>query len=284
MFSLAATPRAGRNIDAASTSLGSAVAGNWSIVPSPNGGAAPTTLSAVTCVTASDCWAVGPEINHTLFNANTTVMRWDGSSWEVVPSPSVEKETNALFDITCVSSSSCWAVGHNHSFETLRDQTLIQHWDGASWQIVPSPNVGTGSSTLHGVACASESDCWAVGVETSGNLAKTLIERWNGISWTIHDSPNIAGQDNGLNAVTCLSASDCWAVGHSGVAGTRSSLVARWNGTAWTVSALPNELLAQENTLTSVACNSTSDCWACLVFRERTREGSPGWPEMPVVA
>jgi hypothetical protein len=241
--------------------LSSTAAGRWSIITSPDGGFAPTSLSAVTCVAASDCWAVGrTEIGQTY--ANTALMRWDGSSWKVVPSPSVEKETNGLVAITCVSSSSCWAVGYRITLQTVQVQTLTLHWDGASWQIVPSPNVGTGFNALYGVACASESDCWAVGFENGGNLAQTLIERWDGTSWTIHDSPNVGTQHNVFEAVTCLSGSNCWAVGYSGVTGAKSSLVASWDGTAWTASALPNQLSAQENTLYSVVCNSASDCWA----------------------
>jgi hypothetical protein len=256
------SPSSGRA--AASPSMPSAslaADASWSIVNSPNAGFAPTLLSAVTCVAASDCWAVGrSDIGHTY--TSTTLMRWDGSSWNVVPSPSVQNMTNGLVDITCVSSSSCWAVGYTINIQTVQVQTLTLHWDGTSWQIVASPNLGNGFNALYGVACASDSDCWAVGFENGGNLAQTLIERWNGISWTIHGSPNVGSQHNVLNAVTCVSSSDCRAVGYSGAAGAKSALVAQWDGTAWTASALPNPPLAQENTLSSVTCNSASDCWA----------------------
>src|ERR1700726_1675758 len=99
--------RLGGNAKSAATNfLTPAAAGQWSIASSPNAGSAPTLLSAVTCVTTSDCWAVGrSEIGQTY--TNTTLMRWDGSSWKIVPSPSVDKQTNGLVAITCVSSSSC---------------------------------------------------------------------------------------------------------------------------------------------------------------------------------
>ncbi len=239
----------------------SAVTGSWSIAPSPNGGFAPTSLSAVTCVTASDCWAVGrTEIGHTY--ANTALLHWNGSSWQVTPSPSVEQETNGLVDISCVSSSSCWAVGYRIILQTVQVQTLILRWDGVSWQIVPSPNVGSGFNALYGVSCSSESDCWAVGFKNGGSQATTLIHRWDGVAWTVHDSPNVGSQNNVLNAITCLSSSDCRAVGYSGAAGAKSSLVAQWNGSAWTGSVLPSQPLAQENNLTSITCNSASSCWA----------------------
>src|SRR4029077_8429548 len=41
---------------------------------------------------------------------------------------------------------------------------LLVHWDGNSWTDVASPNTGhTQSNNLAGIACASSSDCWAVG-------------------------------------------------------------------------------------------------------------------------
>lgn len=242
-------------------SLDAAASGTWSVVTSPNGGDAPTSLSAATCVSASDCWAVGrTEIGQTY--ANTALMRWDGNSWNIVPSPSVEKVTDGLVDITCVSSSSCWAVGYTITFETVQVQTLTLHWDGSSWSIIPSPNVGTGFSALYGVACSSDSDCWAAGFSNGGSAAQTLIERWDGNAWTVQSSPNVGSQSNVLNGITCLSASYCQAVGYTGMAGAKNSLVMSWDGTTWTASALPNQLTAEENTLYSVTCNSTADCWA----------------------
>lgn len=249
----------GPTADSSTMPQSSATAPSWSIFPSPNGGATTTFLSAVTCVTASDCWAVGRTDDG---YSETVLMRWDGDSWKVVPSPSVEKAANGLVDITCLSSSSCWAVGYQITVFPAGVHTLVQHWDGTSWQIIPSANAATGFSALYGVACTSDTDCWAVGFHNSGSLAQTLIERWDGTSWQIVSSPNVGSDHNVLAAVTCLSASDCRAVGYTGVEGATNAVVAQWNGTAWTSSALPQQPNSQEDLLRSVTCNSTSDCWA----------------------
>jgi hypothetical protein len=234
---------------------------HWSIVSSPNAGYSPTSLSATTCVTASDCWATGrTEIGQTF--ANTALLHWDGNSWSVVPSPSIAQQTNGLVDITCLSSSSCWAVGYIINIRTVQVQTLALHWDGTSWLIVPTPNVGNGFNALYGVACTSDSNCWAVGFSNQSSAAQTLIEKWDGQSWKVQNSPNVGTSNNVLNAVICLSASDCRAVGYRGMAGAKNSLIAQWDGTAWTASTLPNQPLAEENTLTSIVCNTSTDCWA----------------------
>src|SRR5207244_1023032 len=86
----------------------------------------------------------------------------------------------------------CWAVGY-YANDTGTFQTLIEHWAGTSWAIVNSPNPVVLDSLLIDVACASASECWAVGFyNPTGALSQTLIERWDGTSWTIVTSPNVA--------------------------------------------------------------------------------------------
>jgi hypothetical protein len=45
--------------------------------------------------------------------------------------------TSYLQDVTCTSASDCWAVGYYYNDNA---QTLIEHWDGTKWAVVPSPN------------------------------------------------------------------------------------------------------------------------------------------------
>src|SRR5215472_14250295 len=49
------------------------------------------------------------------------------------------------------------------------------------WSVVSSPNVGTTSNSLYGVAVVSPNDVWAVGTSTNA----TLIENWNGTQWNV---------------------------------------------------------------------------------------------------
>ena len=87
--------------------------------------------------------------------------------------------------------------------------TLIEHWNGSSWSIVPSVNNGT-YNHLRGVAAVSPGDVWAVG--TDGTYP--LIERWNGSNWSIFASPQPSGggADFGVTAITSC---DVWAVGRT---------------------------------------------------------------------
>jgi hypothetical protein len=242
---------------------------SWTIVSSPNTSATDyNSLSGVTCVSASECWAVGYYFTSDNFVDQTLIERWDGTSWSIVSSPNTSTtEANVVLGVTCVSASECWAVGYYYGLDDLISQTLIERWDGTSWAIVSSPNTNTQSNLLLGVTCESASDCWAVGYYAfTGSVLQTLIERWDGTSWAIVSSPNTTTtQSNLLYGVTCGSASDCWAVGYYIVdAGSNlnQTLIERWDGTSWAIVTSPNTSTTQSNLLYGVTCGSASDCWA----------------------
>ena len=243
-------------------SLASGTQSSWAIVDSPN--SRPTATDnfplGVTCVSASDCWAVGYYDN----GANQTVIQhWNGTSWIVVSSPNTSPiQNNLLRGVTCNSASDCWAVGSYDNGGVL--QTLIEHWDGNGWTIVPSPNTSASQSNfLSGVTCTSALNCWAVGSYLAGSTYQTLIQRWNGTAWTIVTSSNTsASQNNFLSGVTCTSASNCWAVGSFNSTFAEQTLIERWDGTAWTIVTSPNVFITQNNILLGVTCASASDCWA----------------------
>jgi hypothetical protein len=190
-------------------------------------------------------------------------MRWDGSTWRTVPSPNVQGVlANILADVTCVSSSECWAVG-SYITKDVQVRSLIMRWNGSAWTIVESPNIGTTPwNGFNSVTCTSASQCWAVGF-TTASTAKTMIVRWGGSGWALVDSPNASEQSNVLHGVTCLVASDCWAVGSFSPDGvTKRALTVHWNGSTWKVVASADAPAAQESVLSGISCVSSTACWA----------------------
>src|SRR5437870_826974 len=171
-------------------------AANWAIVTSPNTSTTQNNLLGVTCVSASDCWAVG-SYDAGSGAPKSLIEHWDGRAWAVEPSPNASLPSNVLTDGTCVSASDCWAVGFSQSLVGAYNinQTLIERWDGTAWTIVTSPNTSALDNYLDSVTCVSASDCWAVGYYYTGNavesgMYQTLIEHWDGSSWAIVTSPN----------------------------------------------------------------------------------------------
>jgi hypothetical protein len=143
----------------------------------------------------------------------TLVEHWNGTLWSVVPSPNVGLNNNSLFSVTTVSANDVWAVGISTS-NSNNDQTLIQHWDGTQWSVVPSPNVGSQTNDLFEVAAASANDIWTVGRYINNeNVSLTLIQHWDGSKWSVVPSPNVGPGNNILQGLTMISANDVWAVG-----------------------------------------------------------------------
>src|SRR5207249_3566210 len=174
--------------------------GVWNVVPSPNTSSPQNYLSAVAAVAPNDIWAVGRSSNSLDAIQRTLVEHWDGTSWSIVPSPSPASANNALNAVVALSANNVWAVGY-YNADGYHGQTLVEHWDGSAWSVVPSPNVGSSSTTnaLWGVAAVSGSDIWAVGLYiTSTNYYLTLVEHWDGVNWTIVPSPSPGTTNNNL--------------------------------------------------------------------------------------
>jgi len=175
---------------------------------------------------------------------------------------SVTAEAGGLRGVSAVAASDAWAVGF-HPTTTDGDETLVLHWDGTSWQQVPSPSSGTRGSILNGVSAQSPSQAWAVGDFLTSTGAQGLVLRWDGSAWTIMVSPH-PGVADALTGVSVLSSSDAWAVGDDAprAAGTTQTLVLHWDGTSWTQVASPNPVAASSSVLAAVSVVSASDAWA----------------------
>src|ERR1700680_513673 len=70
--------------------------------------------------------------------------------WSAVTSPNVGTGNNFFAGVAAISTDNIWAVGWFVNGSGL-DQTLIEHWDGISWQVFPSPSSGTGDNFLESV-------------------------------------------------------------------------------------------------------------------------------------
>ena len=114
--------------------------------------------------------------------SSTLTEHWNGSSWNVVPSPNPlpsTKGNNFLTGVTSLAGNDVWAVGSTLDF-TLGEleQTMILHWDGAVWTVAASPNQGTGSNLLLGVSAAGGGVAFAAGsFQGAGGQSRTLVLR-----------------------------------------------------------------------------------------------------------
>ncbi len=114
----------------------------WSAapVPQPDGTrrGAYNALTAVSCTSASNCWAAGyyGGFRSAIAVGRNQTVHWNGKKWILMPSPdplgTAHGDDNILNGISCAAAASCWAVGAGMSKTgTARDQAL--RWDGVRW-------------------------------------------------------------------------------------------------------------------------------------------------------
>ena len=136
----------------------------------------------------------------------------------------------SLNGVAAVAADDVWAVGARvvHSTST----SYIEHFDGASWSQVPSPNPGATTNVLKDVSAVDADDVWAVGSYAPGQTSQALAEHWDGSSWTAYPLPS--AERRGLTAVAAVASDDVWAVGYRDVDGYDGKvLIEHWDGQEW---------------------------------------------------
>lgn len=251
-------------------------------------GATDNSLSAVSCVSAAFCEAVGTHFN-SAGNEVNLVETWNGQSWSIQSTPNPgspsTSASNSLYSVSCAATNFCEAVGAGGTGATT------QMWNGTAWQVQTRPGASdvqpqqvscvstsfclsadgfghvdiwngsswsagpavAGFSSVGSLSCVSATFCEAVGGGPAGENAAA----WNGTSWT--DQAVSAA----LAAVSCASASSCEAVGQShGPNDQPITLAESWNGSAWAAQAIPSPATTQGSTLGAVSCTSATSCTA----------------------
>jgi hypothetical protein len=245
---------------ATSTAQGRTTA--WSIVSSPNEEGS-NWLVAVDAAAGTSAWAVGYYIGSEGVY-ETLAERWDGSAWTLAETPNPGTHGDWLNGVAAVSSSEAWSVGYTAGDpSTYTSTTLVEHWTGSAWSVVPSPNPSKdpvyGANQLHDVRAFASNDVWAAGWQWVPSGSAPLVERWNGRSWKVSPTPN-TGTDE-LQALDGTSSNDIWAVGQSvSIVDGHQSLAMHWDGRSWVV--VPTPKLPFDNFLTDVAVVSPTDVWA----------------------
>jgi hypothetical protein len=217
---------------------------SWTIQTTPDPkGATGSSLSGVSCTSATACTAVG---KYQTGNGMwwTLAERWDGRTWRIQATPN-PGSGGALSGVSCTSATACTAVGYFNG-----DVALAERWDGTSWtiQITPKPS----GASLDAVSCTSATACTAVGFN-----GQPLAERWDGRTWRIQTTPS---SDNGdyLSGVSCTSAAACTAVGSD--ASSAVILAERWDGRRWTIQTTDDSFGV--GSLSAVSCTSATACTA----------------------
>jgi hypothetical protein len=227
-------------------------------------------MDGVSCPTTTKCELVGVTGNN---GTLPLAALWNGKlgkasiSSQLVPAP--PGSTLALLNgVSCTSVNACTAVGFFTDAAHVA-HTLVERWNGSSWQIDPSGTPpGLNNALFNAVSCASATFCMAVG--SHGSSAE-LVAIWNGSTWQFLLESNFNGATfASLHGVSCAADGSCITVGQtSGPNGSTGTfpLALKW---------IPNQffllntvsLSSTFNTLNSVSCTSSSNCLAVGSFQD----------------
>jgi hypothetical protein len=236
---------------------------SWSIVPSPNPGAGNNHLRSVTAVATNDIWATGESCTASPCNASLPLMEhWDGSTWSVVATPNTGLARNVFSGAVARSSNDAWAVGGGCPTGPCSTfQSLIEHWDGTAWSIVPSPNPGSVFTGYFAVVAPAANEAWATGTSSNdGSIFSNPTIHWDGTSWTYVPVPNAGTVDNDSRALAAISPTDVWAVGDSDGGSGEKTQIQHYTGpcggtpTAVAASATPTRLTTVTPQATPTSC------------------------------
>ncbi len=237
----------------------------WRMAPAPHPPAA--ILFAVAAHRPRDAWAVG--VRSRAGSVKTLIEHWDGARWMVVPSPSPpaapgRRPYAILRTVTAISPTDVWAAGYSGGVRSPVTRTLIEHWDGRHWTIVPSPNVrspdGVINDILFSVSGSRRDDVWAVGSWGSvpggygGKGDHALALHWDGRSWSRVATPAVAQRSLLMGVAT--RGGQAWAVGDRGLQPHHQTLIERWDGARWSVVPSPAGL-----SLAAVTTSSGGAVW-----------------------
>jgi hypothetical protein len=192
-----------------------------------------------------------------------------------------------LSGVSYVSPSESWAVG-NIGVAQKPNQTLTEQFNGSTWSVVPSPNVGTGNNALNGVSMIPGAG-WAVGFAQVGGTYQPLALGWDGTQWSTSPAGTFPS-DALFTGVDTLADGSAWAAGFQRTAaGTRQTLIEQESGGTWTPVASPDDGTATtDNSLMAIAGTQATGLWAVgwresptglqpLILRYDTTQPSPTW-------
>src|SRR5262249_51873559 len=154
-----------------------AAADAWTRVPLPRDPdpGATATIADVAVFSDTRATAVGYSYTQSTGAERTWVLRWSGSVWASVPSPTPGTSSTFL-GVSGTSQSDLWAVGTKTA--AAGNVPLLAHWNGLRWTDYKPPFAPRPDNTYDGlsaVSVRSAADAWAVGTVTVNHRPRDLI-------------------------------------------------------------------------------------------------------------
>jgi hypothetical protein len=227
---------AGSNQDATLTFAEHYNGQKWTVVRTPDLG---PNFDSFYGATASQgwAWAVGERLN-SKYQDRALVEVWNGSGWSIATIPQPGAVRDMLFGASALSPSDVWAVGDQEAGNNVFE-TLVEHWNGHTWSVVPAPDPGSTGNHLYAVDAVSPDNVWAVGQQLGRRAPdQGLVEHWNGTRWSVVPMP--ASSATVLLDAVVATGHQVWAAGEADTPGPGGRpLVEHYQKGTWLRASLP---------------------------------------------
>jgi len=229
-------------------------------------------LYGVSCVSATQCAAVGSWETVAPSVPQALAIAFNGTTWSAGTVPSVGT-AQVLSSVSCPTATTCLAVGNWQQVTSGPVAPLVEQWNGSTWgslaQGPPASLGGTGSGLLNSVSCAGATACMAVGVYDPGSGVTDLPygEFWNGTTFTAVPASSSLSQDT-FTSVSCISTVGCTALGvpdgEAHLGGASYPAIVDWTGQSTWQSVPPatTPLLSNPYFLWGISCVAAVSCVA----------------------
>lgn len=221
-------------------------------------------LNAISCPSASDCFAVGKV--GTIVATNSAGGNWFGE---------FSNTTQTLHGISCPSTSSCLAVGDGATVLAFAEVCHLGSPCQSSWTLHQA--TGIGDLNLLAVSCPSAGTCFAV-----GHTNTVFATSNDGFDWI---QIPFGQEGDGLSSISCPNSITCYAVGPiiAGQFGNVLKVFYSFNCSCYQTLVVPT---GETNTtgvtsLRAISCGSTSFCVA-VDNQGSSVSSENGWTVVPV--
>ncbi len=231
-------------------------------VPLLSGGARTVGLS---CLDPTNCVAVtsdapssGGELGYTLLTLTETAGAWSASTQNMTSSFS-SLEVSSLW---CSTLTTCVAVGSGAGSTPTATEAALYSLAGSTWTAALQ-TVGTSTSSLRDVWCASLTACNAVGSVTTSGVIHSLGATLSGSTWTFSaiDDP-VSSSSSHLDSLSCSGLSSCLLSGTAiSSSGATHLMMGSFDGT-WALS-VPIVTAISPSTVfanADLSCPSATEC------------------------
>jgi hypothetical protein len=137
------------------------------------------------------------------------IFHFDGRTWSL--SATADAGASTFRAVAAISSGDVWAVGDQNDLQN----TLIEHFDGNQWTVIPSPTpANTQVVELWGVTAISSKDVWASGFQEGFDGKNSpLVLHWDGKKWSVVPAPSEGTRSTTTFGIASVAPGDVWVAG-----------------------------------------------------------------------